>query len=72
MGGRYVLGIGLGVVLGGRYVLGSSSRTCGTGYSYPCLGGKYFGLIEYRENQFLSTILTRKSQSKLIKNELKF
>lgn len=32
-GGRYELAIGLGVVGGGgRYVLGSSRRTCGTGY----------------------------------------
>lgn len=26
------MGLGLGVVFGGRYVLGNSSRTFGTGY----------------------------------------
>lgn len=32
-GGRYELAIGFGVVGGGgKYVLGSSRRTCGTGY----------------------------------------
>lgn len=57
-GGRYELAIGFGVVGGGgKYVLGCSSRTCGTGYWYPsCLGGKYLG-CKYRISQIIKKIL---------------
>lgn len=52
VGGKYVLGIvGLGVVVvgGGKYVLGNSKRTFGTGYEYPSRsGGMYFGCKMYQ------------------------